>query len=65
MTREEIVQKVGDLSNELFFLAKDDFFQGDEVSPLAKVLKDFLENTSYTLDGFADGVEAENPEEGE
>ena len=65
MTHREISGKLNDLSNELLFLAKDDFFQGDEVSPLAKVLKDFLENTSYTLDRFADGVEAENPEEGE
>ena len=63
MTHREISGKLNDLSNELFFLAKDDFFQGDEVSPLAKVLKDFLENMSYTLDRFADGVEAENTEE--
>lgn len=63
MTHREISGKLNDLSNELFFLAKDDFFQGDEMSPLAKVLKDFLENTSYTPYRFADGVEAENTEE--
>ena len=62
MTREEIIQKVGDLSNELFFLAKDDFFQG-EVSPLVMVLKNYLENASFTLDKFSDGISEESGEE--
>ena len=62
MTREEIVQKVGDLSNELFFLAKDDFFQG-EVSPLVMVLKSYLENESFTLDKFSDVISNEVEEE--
>lgn len=63
MTHSEIIGKLNDLSGELYYLAKDDFFQDSEASPLAKVLKDFLENTSYTLDKFAEGVEAESGEE--
>lgn len=62
MTRKEIVQKVSDLSSELFFLAKDDFFQG-EVSPLVMVLKNYLENESFTLDKFSDGISNEVEEE--
>ena len=62
MTRKEIAQKVGDLSNEFFFLAKDDFFQG-EVSPLVMVLKNYLENASFLLDKFSEGVSDEAGEE--
>ena len=62
MTRKEIVQKVSDLSNEFFFLAKDDFFQG-EVSPLVMVFKSYLENASFTLDKFSDGISDEVEEE--
>ena len=62
MTRKEISQKVADLSNECFFLAKDDFFQG-EVSPLVMVLKSYLENASFTLDKFSDGIVEESGEE--
>ena len=64
MTRKEIVSKVSDLSSELFFLAKDDFFQGD-ISPLVMVLKNYLENASFTLDKFSDGVSDETGEEEE
>lgn len=63
MTREKITDRLNELSYELYYLAKDEFFEGDNVSPLAKVLKDFLENTSCTLDKFAEGVEDENTEE--
>ena len=63
MTRKEIAQKVGDLSNEFFFLAKDDFFQGSELSPLAMVLKNYLENVSFTLDKFSDALVMESGEE--
>lgn len=63
MTQKEIITKVGDLSNDLFFLTKDDFFQGSEVSPLAMVLKNYLENASFTLDKFSDALDMELGEE--
>jgi len=65
MIHREIAGKVNDISGEIYYLAKDDFFQDSEASPLTKVLKDFLENISYTLDKFAEGVEAESGMEDE
>ena len=65
MTHREITSKVNDISGELYYLTKDDFFQGSDVSPLTKVFKDFLENISYTLDKFAEGIEAESGMEDE
>ena len=63
MMQKEIITKVSDLSSDLFFLTKEDFFQGSEVSPLAMVLKNYLENVSFTLDKFSDALVMESGEE--
>lgn len=63
MTQNGIITKVSDLSSDLFFLTKDDFFQGSDVSPLAMVLKNYLENVSFTLDKFSDALDMESGEE--
>lgn len=63
MKHREITSKVNDLSGELYYLTKDDFFQDSEASPLTNTLKAFLENVSFTLDKFAEGIEAESGDE--
>ena len=63
MTQKEIITKVSDLSNDLFSLTKDDFFQGSEVSPLTIVLKNYLESVFFSLDKFSDALVMESGEE--
>ncbi len=59
----EIIKKVSDLSGKLFTLANDDAFKvagtfkDATVSPVMTVLREFLRNTAYTLDTFAEELE--------
>ena len=62
MTHKEITVKLSDISSDLFFLTKDDFFQG-EASQMAIVLKNYLENVSFMLDKFSDAISEESEEE--
>jgi hypothetical protein len=62
MTHKEIIVKLSDISSDLFFLTKDDFFQG-EASQMDIVLKNYLENVSFMLDKFSDAISEESGEE--
>lgn len=59
MTKEELIRKASEISDEMFWLTKDDALKDDVASPMLVVLREFFQNTVFTIGTIVDKLQEE------
>ena len=60
MTREELIKKASDISDEMFWLTKDDSLKDGAASPMMVILREFFQNTVFTIGTIVEKLQEEN-----
>ena len=60
MTKEELIRKASELSDDMFWLTKADALKDESASPMMVVLREFFQNTVFTIGTIVEKLQEEN-----